>query len=170
MDRPDKNALALLEKGFIERIRRGDAGAFAGLAELYKDRLHQFILCILGPDREAEDIAQEAFIQIYRSLGSFRGDCAFGTWAYSITRNVCRHKLRERGREAGLFSELGENDGSVPDRAPSVELDLENAETGKLVRAAAPRGDLPELLGTAFLRGDSPCARYPHRHRAVPHP
>jgi RNA polymerase sigma-70 factor (ECF subfamily) len=126
----------LLEKGLIERIMRGDAGAFADLAELYKDRLHQFILCILGPDREAEDIAQEAFIQIYRSLGSFRGDCAFGTWAYSITRNVCRHKLRERGREAGLFSERGENDGSAPDRAPSVELDLENAETGKLVRAA----------------------------------
>jgi RNA polymerase sigma-70 factor (ECF subfamily) len=90
----------------------------------------------VGPDREAEDIAQEAFIQIYKSLGSFRGDCAFSTWAYSITRNVCRHKLRARGREAGLFGELGGNDGSAPDRAPSVELDLENAETGKLVRAA----------------------------------
>jgi RNA polymerase sigma-70 factor (ECF subfamily) len=136
MDYPDKNALAMLEKGLIERFRNGEEDAFAGLAELYKDRLHQFILCILGPDREAEDIAQEAFVQIYKSMGSFRGDCAFSTWAYSITRNVCRHKLRARGREAGLFGELGENDGSAPDMAPSFDLDLENKENGELVRAA----------------------------------
>ena len=136
MDYPDKNALAAMEKGLIERIRNGEEEAFAGLADLYKDRLHQFILCILGPDREAEDLAQEAFVQIYKSMGSFRGECAFSTWAYSITRNVCRRKLRERGREAGMFGELGENDGGAPDRTPSVELNLENAETGKVVRAA----------------------------------
>ncbi len=136
MDYPDKNALAAAEKGLIERFRNGEAEAFAGLADLYKDRLHQFILCILGPDREAEDIAQEAFIQIYKSMRSFRGDCAFSTWAYSITRNVCRHRLRARGREAGMFGEPGGNDGCAPDRALSFDMDLENKETGKLVRAA----------------------------------
>jgi len=140
MDYPDKNALAALEKGLIERFMSGEADAFAGLAELYKDRIHQFILCILGPDRESEDIAQEAFVQIYRSLRSFRGECAFSTWAYSITRNVCRRRLRGRGREAGLFGGLDSKDGcDLPDRAPSMEINLENEETGKLVRAAVDR-------------------------------
>ena len=137
MDHSDRKSLAALENSLIENFRKGEDDAFAGLAELYKDRIHQFILCILGPDREAEDIAQEAFIQIYKSLKSFRGGSAFSTWAYSLTRNVCRHRLRDRGRKAELFGNLDDTAGyDLPDMAPSMEINLENQETGKIIRAA----------------------------------
>lgn len=136
MDFRDKKELTFLENELVSRFLGGEADAFARLAELYKDRVHQFILCILGPDRESEDIAQEVFVQIYKSLGSFRRESSFGTWAYSLTRNVCRRRLRDRGREAGLFAETGEHGGEPPDTAPSVETLLEHEENEKAVRAA----------------------------------
>ena len=96
-----------------------------------------FIICILGPDREAEDIAQDVFIQIYKSLGSFRCESAFSTWAYSLTRNVCLRKLRERGREAGLFGGMDDESGYEPaESAPSPEKIFENAEKAAIVRGA----------------------------------
>lgn len=135
MDYPDKNERTNLENGLISRFLAGDTDAFTGLADLYKDRIHQFIICILGPDRESEDITQEVFIQLYKSLGNFRRESAFSTWAYSLTRNVCRRRLRDRGRESGLFAD--EEEGSdLPDRAPSIETVFEREEDGRLVRAA----------------------------------
>ncbi|OGS56066.1 MAG: hypothetical protein A3J79_14100 [Elusimicrobia bacterium RIFOXYB2_FULL_62_6] len=137
MEYPDRTRSSDLENGLIARFTGGDTEAFAGLVELYKDRIHQFIICILGPDREAEDIAQEVFIQIYGSLGTFRREAAFSTWAYSLTRNVCRRRLRERGREAGSFNGGAEDGGYEPlDTAPSIEIKLENEETAGIVRAA----------------------------------
>ena len=137
MEHLDKKGLMELENTLISRFTGGDAEAFAGLVELYKDRVHQFIICILGPDREAEDIAQEVFIQIYISLGNFRCEAAFSTWAYSLTRNVCRRRLRDRGRAADLFGGAGDEAGhELRDMAPSIEIKLENEETGKTIRAA----------------------------------
>lgn len=135
MDFQDKKELTVLENELVSRFLGGETEAFARLVELYKDRVHQFILCILGPDRESEDIAQEVFVQIYKSLGGFRRESTFGTWAYSLTRNVCRRRLRDRGREAGLFSEKDE-DREPPDKAPSVETAFERGEDGRRVRAA----------------------------------
>lgn len=135
MDYPDKDERTKLENGLISRFQAGDADAFAGLVDLYKDRIHQFIVCILGPDRESEDIAQEVFIQIYKSLRNFRRESAFSTWAYSLTRNVCRRRLRDRGRDSGLFS-AEEEDGGLPDRGPSIETVFEREEDGRRVRAA----------------------------------
>lgn len=135
MDYPDKNERTELENGLISRFLAGDTGAFAELVDLYKDRIHQFVICILGPDRESEDIAQEVFIQIYKSLRNFRRESAFSTWAYSLTRNVCRRRLRDRGRESGLFA--GEEAyRELPDRAPSIETVLEREEDGRRVRGA----------------------------------
>lgn len=135
MDYPDKDERTKLENGLISRFLAGETGAFAGLVDLYKNRIHQFIVCIMGPDRESEDIAQEVFIQLYKSLGNFRRESAFSTWAYSLTRNVCRRRLRDRGREAGLFAGE-EEDRELPDRAPSIETAFEREEDGRRVRAA----------------------------------
>jgi len=137
MEYPDKKRAVELENDLVSRFIDGDGEAFAGLVELYKDRVHQFIICILGADREAEDIAQEVFIQIYKSLGAFRRESAFSTWAYSLTRNVCRRRLRDRGREAGLFAVAdGENGDEPRDSALPAEIKLENDETGEIIRAA----------------------------------
>lgn len=135
MDFQDKKELTALENDLVSRFRGGEADAFARLLELYKDRVHQFILCILGPDREAEDLAQEVFIQIHNSLANFRGESSFSTWAFSLTRNICRRRLRDRGRESGLFAEQDE-ERELPDKAPSAETAFEREEDGRRVRAA----------------------------------
>jgi RNA polymerase sigma-70 factor (ECF subfamily) len=124
------------ENAFIDRFLNGSQSAFAELVDLYKDRVHQFIICVLGPDREAEDIAQEVFIQIYRSLRSFRRESSFSTWVYAITRNVCRHRLRSRGREINLFSDTESVIPEAADLAPGLEISLETRETNAAVRAA----------------------------------
>lgn len=151
MEYQDKKELKILENALISHFLGGEADAFAGLVELYKERVHQFIICILGPDRESEDIAQEVFIQIYKSLGGFRRESAFSTWAYSLTRNVCLRHLRDRGREAGLFSRIDDDGGhELPDTAPSVEAVFESAESGEAVRAAVG-GLSPQHRSVIFL-------------------
>lgn len=133
---PDITRFAAPERDLIARIRNGDDKAFSGLVEMYKDRIHQFILCILGPDREAEDLVQEVFIQIYRSLPAFRGSSSFSTWAYAIARNVCRHQLRKRGRD-NIFTAGDESEAlySIPESGPTQELAMETEETKALVRS-----------------------------------
>ncbi|HBB67264.1 MAG TPA: hypothetical protein DCZ93_08180 [Elusimicrobia bacterium] len=137
MEYPDKKDLAVLENKLVSLFLGGDLDSFARLVDLYKDRVHQFIICILGPDRDAEDLAQEVFIQIHNTLPGFRREAAFSTWVYSLTRNVCRRRLRDRGREAGLFAETGGDGGyELPDKGPSVEASFESAEDGRRVRDA----------------------------------
>lgn len=149
MDYPDKDERTKLENGLISRFQAGDTDSFAGLVDLYKDRIHQFVICILGPDRESEDIAQEVFIQLYKSLRNFRRESAFSTWAYSLTRNVCRRRLRDRGRESGLFAGE-EEDRELPDRAPSIETVFEREEDGRRV-CAAIKGLSPLHRSVLFL-------------------
>jgi len=134
---PDKDELAARESCLTERFISGDVSAFAELAELYKDRVHGFVACILGPDRESEDIAQEVLIQVYKSLSSFRREARLSTWIYALARNVCRRRLRERGREAGLFAAAKDESGyELPDAASSAEAVFEGAESARAVRDA----------------------------------
>ncbi len=123
------------EMTLIKRAANGENGAFAELVDLYKDKIHCFILCVIGPDRESEDIAQEVFIQIYRSIKSFRGDSNFSTWAYAITRNVCLHRLRVRKRENALIAHNGDAAVfDIPDSAPGQEMSFESKEAKKQIR------------------------------------
>jgi RNA polymerase sigma-70 factor (ECF subfamily) len=131
----DKSQAKSRENDLAKLAGAGDFHAFSELAEIFKDRLHQFILCIIGPDREAEDLTQEAFIRIYKALPSFRGDCAFSTWAYAVTRNVCRGALRKRGREADILEDAGEERlARAADQAPLPGELLGSRETAAIVR------------------------------------
>ncbi|MCX5786863.1 MAG: sigma-70 family RNA polymerase sigma factor [Elusimicrobia bacterium] len=149
MPNQDKNDQAL-ENELIDRFMNGSQSAFAELVDLYKDRIYQFIICVLGPDREAEDIAQEVFIQIYRSLRLFKRESSFSTWAYAVTRNVCRHRLRSRGREMNLFSDIkSEIPFDAADSAPGLEFSLEAKETKAAIRAAVEA--LPPIYRTVLF-------------------
>ncbi len=77
-------------------LKSGDESLFAELVDTYKERVHRLVVSILGPgfDADAEDVAQEVFIQVYRSLPSFRRDSTFSTWLYSITRRKAIDRKR----------------------------------------------------------------------------
>src|SRR5690349_8920331 len=82
------------ENGWIGRARTGDPTAFQWLLNRYRDRVVRLASHVLRRPSEAEDVAQEAFIKAFRSLGSFRGDGRFYTWLYHIVVRICLDRRR----------------------------------------------------------------------------
>ncbi len=81
----------------LERARMGDPDAFATLYSLHKRRVYTLCLRMLGNVSEAEDMTQEAFLHLFRKLGSFRGESAFSTWLHRLTVNLVLMQLRKKG-------------------------------------------------------------------------
>jgi len=85
------------EQEAIERARNGDSRAFETLYAMHKRRVYSLCLRMLGNVAEAEDLTQEAFLQLYRKIGTFRGDSAFSTWLHRLAVNVVLMHLRRKG-------------------------------------------------------------------------
>jgi RNA polymerase sigma-70 factor (ECF subfamily) len=75
----------------------GDPLAFAQLYSAHKRRVYSLCLRMLGNVAEAEDLTQEAFLQLHRKIATFRGDSAFSTWLHRLTINVVLMHLRRKG-------------------------------------------------------------------------
>jgi|SRR5579864_4779068 len=84
------------EKSLVQRAQQGEEGAFEALFQLHKKRVYSVCLLIAKNVAEAEDLTQEAFLQVFRTIGSFRGDSAFSTWLYRVTVNTVFMRLRRR--------------------------------------------------------------------------
>jgi RNA polymerase sigma-70 factor, ECF subfamily len=84
------------EGTLVQRAQRGDERAFATLYQLHNKGVYSACLRMTRDMAEAEDLAQEAFIRVFRNLNSFRGDSAFATWLYRIAVNTVLMKLRRR--------------------------------------------------------------------------
>jgi RNA polymerase sigma-70 factor (ECF subfamily) len=81
----------------IERAKAGDAGCFEALYGLHKRRVYSLCLRMTGNTAEAEDLTQEAFLQLYRKIATFRGESAFSTWLHRLAVNVVLMHLRKKG-------------------------------------------------------------------------
>lgn len=86
-NRPDDKAL-------VARARQGDTDAFEALVRMHMGAVYGHALRFFGSREPAEDVVQEVFIKVYRSIGSFDGASAFSTWLYRVTRNTCLDMLR----------------------------------------------------------------------------
>ena len=87
---------------------RGDMGAFEQLFERHNRRVYSLCLRMTQNTAEAEDLAQEAFIQLFRKIGSFRGESAFTTWLHRLTVNQVLMHFRKRGVKMEQTTEDGE--------------------------------------------------------------
>ncbi|MGI6468043.1 MAG: sigma-70 family RNA polymerase sigma factor [Syntrophomonadaceae bacterium] len=86
----------------IELVRQALQGVEEGFERLvakYQDRVYTLCYRYSGNEEDAYDLAQEAFIKAYRSLGTFKGSSRFGTWLYRVTTNVCLDEMRRRKRQ-----------------------------------------------------------------------
>jgi RNA polymerase sigma-70 factor (ECF subfamily) len=94
-----KNTIAsgISEADAIARAKEGDAEAFEALYGLHKRRVYSLCLRMTGNTAEAEDLTQEAFLQLYRKIGTFRGESAFSTWLHRLAVNVVLMHLRKKG-------------------------------------------------------------------------
>jgi len=84
------------EQRIIEKVQQGNANAFSYLVEKYQHVVFSIALKVLKNREEAEEMAQEAFIKAYRSIGSFQGRAKFSTWLYRITYNTCITHVRKQ--------------------------------------------------------------------------
>jgi len=85
------------EDNVLARAQAGDHAAFAQLYSLHKRRIYSLCLRMVGNIAEAEDLTQEAFLQLHRKIATFRGDSAFSTWLHRLAINVVLMQLRKKG-------------------------------------------------------------------------
>ena len=101
------------DRQLVRAACRGDREAFGFLVRRHQDRLCTSLLHICGTPDEAEDVAQEAFVQSYVKLATFAGDSAFYTWLYRIAVNMAISR-RRRQREAASVEQTRERFGLEP--------------------------------------------------------
>ncbi len=108
----------------VRRARKGDRRAFEQLYRTHVGQVYGLCLRMTGQPAEAEDCAQEAFIQAWRKLAQFRGDAAFGTWLHRIAVNAVLARRRRMRPEDSLDD--GAESGAVAE-SPADQRDLEAA-------------------------------------------
>ena len=138
------------ERSLVRRAQEGDEQAFATLFELHKKRVYSVCLLMTKDLAEAEDLTQEAFLQVFRTIGSFRGEAAFSTWLYRIAVNTVLMRLRRQKSRAVLS--LSE---PVSPESPSLLHDMGKKDphlSGTIDRIALLRAivALPEGCRTVF--------------------
>ena len=89
---PDPDATLML------RVKRGDRAAFAELVEKYKQPVMNLVYRTLRDEAEAEDLAQNVFLQVYKSAKRYESRAKFSTWLFTIARNLCLNEIRRRSR------------------------------------------------------------------------
>ncbi|MEM9396355.1 MAG: RNA polymerase sigma factor RpoE [Pseudomonadota bacterium] len=102
---------SVTDKQLVQRVQKGDKGAFDLLVIKYQQKIHSLISRFVHDADEVQDVAQEAFIKAYRALPGFRGDSAFYTWLYRIAINTAKNHLVSRSR-----------------RPPGTDVELEDAQ------------------------------------------
>jgi len=104
----EKNAQlkAAADAQLIAHAQRGDELAFATLFEAHKRRVYSLCLRMVGDPTEAEDLSQEAFLQVFRKLSTFRGESAFSTWLHRLVVNVVLMHLRKKGLQQISLDEV----------------------------------------------------------------
>jgi RNA polymerase sigma-70 factor (ECF subfamily) len=107
----------------IRRAQNGDGEAFEELYRRHKGRVYSLCLRMLGNTAEAEDMAQEAFLQLFRKIHTFRGESAFSTWLHRLSVNVVLMHLRRKVLPQVSLEETVETDqpGEGVKREPGAE-------------------------------------------------
>ena len=116
------------ERALIRQAQRSDKRAFEALYRLHIDKVYGICLRMTGNVSEAEDCAQEAFIQAWNQLQKFRGDSAFSTWLHRIAVNSVLGRMRKSKREQDRIMAVGEMDRPALETGDSGEMrDLSEA-------------------------------------------
>lgn len=124
----------MVSRELLEACRRGDPEAFKELVALTSRQVYTLAYRLVGDRHEAEDVAQEAYVRVFRSLRGFRGESRFETWLHRVVANAALNYMRRRNR-FGEPIEVPEVEARPPD-APPIEHDevkeaLEALPTGQ---------------------------------------
>lgn len=131
--------------------RQGDAGAFRALVERHRGRAYWIAFRLIGHEEDARDLAQEAFVRVYRALDTFDDRLPFRPWFHQIVSNLAVDVLRRRGRSAEVG--LGDAIEALPATSEAgPAADAERAEEAARVRETI--GRMVEPYRTAIVLRD----------------
>jgi RNA polymerase sigma-70 factor (ECF subfamily) len=156
VSRPGQNQSSeLAEADAIRLAQQGNEAAFECLYQLHKRRVYAICLRMVGNTNDAEDFTQEAFLQLFRKISTFRGESAFSTWLHRLAVNVVLMRLRKKTAPVSSLDELTEpgDEGEGPRRdfgTPDLRL------TGSIDRMNIERaiGQLPPGYRSVFVLHD----------------
>lgn len=141
----------------VKRCREGDQKAFRLLVERYQRKVYAQALGMVKDKDEARDIAQEAFVKVYRYLDHFKGDSSFYTWLYRIVANLCVDRLRRAGANRGA-DRTEFDDGLGQEELATVGI--LSTRLGTNPQKSALRAELAEKMDEAL-------GKLPEKHREI---
>lgn len=132
------------EARLVARLKQRDEAAFNSFVRMYQQRVLALVFRMLAHRAEAEDVTQEIFVTVFKSIDAFRGDARLGTWLYRIAVNHCKNRMkfldRRNTRSHQSIDEAGERDmvdggvvGTRPDRPDEA---AEGTEMERIIRGA----------------------------------
>ena len=144
----------MTESDLIIRLREGNEEAFRELVSAFSDRVYNTVLSIVQDKEDARDLAQDVFILVFRSVGSFSGNASLSTWIYRIAVNCSLNHLRrkKRQRRFGFIAQafgIDKADGNGIEEFHHPGVQLEQKENAALLFLAIKK--LPEKQQVAFL-------------------
>jgi RNA polymerase sigma-70 factor, ECF subfamily len=157
----DRLTLAESDASLVERIQKGDSAAFDALMERYEGKVYRLATGLMKNRDDALDAVQDAFLSVFRKIGSFRGESAFSTWLYRIALNAVLMRLRSRGRHqateltdggVAFDASTGQALSSVPDWSERADEAVLRKELGKVIQDAVAA--MPEEYRVIFTLRD----------------
>lgn len=153
--------ISLSDLEIIERVKNGEPRLFESIVIRYQDKIYGLAVGMLRDDHEAQDVAQETFLNAFRKIETFRGDSAFSSWLYRIAANNAMMRLRTKKRishhvsleeDGANFDEDGHHAVPVEDWSKRVDVKLENKELQTFINEAVEK--LPAKYQHVFLLSD----------------
>lgn len=118
---------------YIKLILEGDTNAFSALVSRYKDFVFTLSLRMLRNREEAEEVSQDTFIKVFRSLNSFKKESKFSTWLYKITYNTCLDRVKKQKKDRSVV-ELNEFTGHEARSLMNVLETIEENERKQMIQ------------------------------------
>ena len=142
----------------VRRCARGDEAAYRELVERLEKPLVAFIRRYVGEESLAEDLFQETFVRVVRTLGTFRPEASLSTWIFTIARNLCLDHLKAKKRHREVSMDAAASDGSDRDvdfrealRSPAAEPGTTAEGQEESARLRAAMAELPEPKREALV-------------------
>jgi RNA polymerase sigma-70 factor (ECF subfamily) len=148
--------MSLSERMLLGRLVKRDEDAFNQIVRAYSDRVYNLVLRLVGSPSEAEDIAQEVFVTVFKSIESYRGEAKLSTWILRIAANHSKNRIKYLSRRRTTGQELKDgtdatemaDEGKAPMQShfEAPDVLLEAAETEQLLQGAIAKLDEEQRL------------------------
>ncbi len=148
--------MSLSERMLLGRLVKRDEDAFNQIVRAYSDRVYNLVLRLVGSPSEAEDIAQEVFVTVFKSIDTYRGEAKLSTWILRIAANHSKNRIKYLSRRRTTGQELKDgtdatemaDEGKAPVQAhfEAPDVMLEAAETEQLLQEAIAKLDEEQRL------------------------